>query len=257
MREEISDITDTACLKNVLLKKSGWDSDQLGISCGLIDCCSGLGDADQEQLFIRINEIIKKNSDISFITIKLPCILTEVLNNLVKQTAKFIDTELIYRFRGLQERRYVHCPELNIVFSKTCNPSFFLPLAREMTWSRFYLDDRLPKGKVQSLWTKSIYNHCSGRSHELALAYWKEKPAGLATINFENTKKIRLFIVGVLPEFQQHGIGTNLLIALTKRYGPDFDIIVEASSRNDAARSLYQKIGFALYDMRYIIHAMQ
>ncbi|UCH22034.1 MAG: hypothetical protein JSU83_01895, partial [Deltaproteobacteria bacterium] len=162
MGRENSHIAYTDHPKHVYLKKSDWDTDQLGISCGLIDCSSGLGNADQEKLFMRIKDILKENSDVSFITIKLSCIHTGVLNNLMNYPAKFIDTELIFRFNGMQKKRYVNCPKLNIVFSKTCDPNAFLPLAKDMTWSRFYLDNRIPRKKVRLLWKKSIYNHCSG-----------------------------------------------------------------------------------------------
>ncbi len=236
--------------EHIVFKKLEWDTEQLCIGCGLIDC--SLDVDDQRKIFSRIDNLIKKNSEeISFITIRLACTFTSVLNRLLKGTTDFIDTELIYIFKGVQQKQ-----SSDVNFVKTHNPDVFLSLAEEMRWSRLFLDKRISPENALALWKKSISNHCVGRSDELAIAFVDGKPAGLVTIHFENERTIRLFIVGVLPQFQKRGVGTELLVSITKRYGKQYDIFVETSSMNVAAQRLYQKVGFSLNNMRYILHYM-
>ena len=235
---------------NVMLEKLLWDSEQLSLSCGLIDCSIIHKDTDQRRLFDQIDRLLKENSEVAFITIKLSFILTDILNRLVKNGANFIDTELIFRFNGVQHRE---C-NTEISFVKTYAPEFFTPLSRDMKWSRFFLDDCIPGKKAEKLWMESIKNHCQGRAHLLAICFWEGKPAGFATINFDKEKKSRLFFVGVLSQYRKQGIGTDLLIAVTKKYGERYDIYVETSAMNIVAQKLYQKAGFKLHSARYILH---
>ena len=75
-----------------------WDSEQLGIHCGLIDC-TGIGSTYEAKILSDfINKLIKKNINIEFITIKLPQHYIETVNSLVKFGATLIDTEYTYRF---------------------------------------------------------------------------------------------------------------------------------------------------------------
>lgn len=240
-------------IKNIIFQKNDWDSKQLGLSCGFIDCSTDFDKIDQSMILDQIENLIKKNEDITFTTIKLHYTFIDILKRLKKGHINYIDTEFIYRCNTLPEK----INSANVHFFDTYDPDFFSPLALEMKWSRFFLDNRIPKEKAQSLWRESIKNYCRGRSHKLAIAFWEDNPAGIVTINFENDKTIKLFIVGVLPEFQKKGIGTDLMQAIINKYKEKYEIFVEASSRNIGAQKLYEKTGFELYHMRYILHLIR
>jgi len=239
-------------MKDIVLKNLEWDTKQLGFKCGLIDCSFDM--EDQLILFHLIENLIKgADGNTSFITIKLSSKYTQVLNKLLKIGIKFIDTEVIFISKDVQLKQNL---KSNIHFAKTFNPDCFVLLAEEMKWSRLFLDKRISSNAVLSLWKKSIRNHCMGRSDEIAIAIVDENPAGIVTINFENEEKIKLFIVGVLPEYQNAGVGTNLLEAILNKYGEKYSIYVETSSMNFPAQRLYQKAGFRLNSIRYILHYM-
>lgn len=91
----------------------------------------------------------------------------------------------------------------------------------------------------------------------LAVALRDNRPVGLIVMNIGNEKAINLFMVGVLPDYQRRGVGTDLLMAVSKKYGKNYEILVETSSRNIAACKLYQNMGFELYATRYILHYMR
>jgi ribosomal protein S18 acetylase RimI-like enzyme len=131
---------------------------------------------------------------------------------------------------------------------------YFIPLADEMIFSRFYMDKKIPRDKARKLWADSIRNHCMGRADRLAIVYDKGEPVGMATINFGDNKIINLHIIGVLKSFQGQGIGSSLMSRITKEYGDKHEIFVETQSLNKSAQRLYKHAGFFLDSMRYILH---
>jgi ribosomal protein S18 acetylase RimI-like enzyme len=234
------------------MERLEWDSKQLGISCGLVSADTPPGDADPSTLYDRIDGLLTSHPDISFVTIKLHGGLAGVVNRLVKGRADFIDIELVYQFNGSP----LAAGSSDVRFCKTFQPECFLVLSNDMNFSRFFLDRRIPENRSRALWAASIRNHCLGRSDELAVAFCGEQPVGVTTLQFKDNR-IHLFLVGVLPRFRSRGIGTDLLSAVTRRYGGTHRILVETSGMNIAAQRLYQKSGFQLNHIRYILHHFQ
>lgn len=234
-------------------KKLSWDSEQLGIPCGMIDCTSC--SFDQSEVVERIEELLNKNCDVQFITIKLSSCYSDLINRLIREQADLIDVELVFKFSCASP---VNVKTVSsIQFMQTLDPDPLLPLAEEMRWSRLQIDKRFPRDKVVSMWKESIRNYCQGRADEIAVAYREDTPAGMITVNFIAKDSVNLFMVGVLPEFQKQGVGTELVQAVTLRYGGLRDIYVETSIQNEAAIRLYQKAGFRLGYTRYILHKLQ
>ena len=238
-------------LSGLLLQESPWDSEQLAISCATIandtvfQCCP------DKEIYQRIQWLLEENKEISFVTFKIPGNCADMLNILVKHLADFVDVELVYRLTALQPV----APSDTVVFVESWDATDFMPLAKEMTWSRFFLEKNISEKTAVRLWQSSITNHCQGRADMLAVCLLENKPAGLVTINFKDQQRLELFMVGVLPEFQGRGVGTSLMQAISQKYGAEYEIFVETSHRNIAANRLYQKTGFSLYDSRYILHA--
>lgn len=151
-------------------------------------------------------------------------------------------------------RREVVPPPPGVVFAagKT-DPAPFLPLARDMLFSRYYRDPRIGGDRAAALWEASITEHCRGFAQETAVAWHEGKPAGLATIHLENGLA-RLHIVGVLDWSRGRGVGTRLLQAIIARHGRLRDILVEAHAENAAAIALYCKNGFHPVAQHEILH---
>ena len=227
-----------------------WDSKQLGLQCGLIGFRDISPDINQCELADNVKKLIAENRDADFIAIKLPGDFPIVLDCLVKNSAKFIDTELVYKFNHTSDVNNEH----DVNFFDSFDSELFIPLADEMVFSRFYMDDNIPRDKARKLWSESIRNHCMGRADRLAIVYVQEQPVGMATLNFGDNKNINLHIVGVLKSFQGHGIGSSLMSRITKEYGGKHEIFVEAQSLNKGAQRFYKRAGFFLDSMRYILH---
>ena len=237
-------------MKTLFYEHLEWDSKQLDLKCGHIGFRDISPDINQYKLADNVREIINENRDSDFITIKLPGDFPIVLDCLVKNSAKFIDTELVYKFNHTSDVTNEH----SVNFFDSFAHDLFIPLADEMTFSRFCMDDNIPQDKARKLWSASIRNHCIGRADRLAVVYLQEQPAGMATMNFDNNMNINLHIVGVLRPFQGHGLGRSLISRITREYGDKSEIFVETQSLNKSARGLYQRTGFSLDSMRYVLH---
>ncbi len=227
-----------------------WDSKQLDLKCGLIGLRDVALNANQNEIADTIIQTIGKNRDTDFITIKLPGDFPAVLNCLLKHSARFIDTELVYQFAHFSDISGEHA----VNFFDSFDPNVFIPLADEMIFSRFYIDDRIRHDAARQLWVDSIRNHCMGRADRLAVVFVQEQPVGIATINFRDNKAINLHIVGVLKPFQGRGAGSSLLSRITREYGGKYEIFTETQSLNKSAQMLYQRAGFFLNSIQYILH---
>ena len=237
-------------MKTLFYERLEWDSMQLDLQCGQIGFRDISPNINQYELANNVIKIIAENKDADFITVKLPGDFPIVLDYLLKNSARFIDTELIYKFGHTSDVRDEH----TVNFFDSFDPDLFIPLADEMIFSRFYVDNKIPRDKARKLWSDSIRNHCMGRADRLAIVYEKGQPVGMASINFKDNKVITLHTVGVLKPFQKHGLGRSLISRITKEYGDKYEIFVETQLLNRSARRLYQRTGFFLDSMRYILH---
>ena len=236
-----------------------WDSQQLGIPCGLI-IATELEDLPQPTLLIdQIKELCEKRKDLEFITIKLPSDCIEVVNSLIKMGAILIDAELTFSyFENNISKDFSLTPEnLKLLFCKKCDGKAFIPLSKEMRLSRFFLDPNISENKAIHLWETSIKNHCEGFADHLLVAYYNDKPCGIVTLKFKDNKRIFLHIVGVLKEFQGQNIGKLMLKEIVAKYHSKNSIYVETQSINVPAQLLYQSSGFYYNDLKYVLHYWQ
>jgi len=237
-------------MKSLFFEYLDWDSKQLDLKCGLISFRDVSPNINQYKLADNLIKIIAENKSADLITIKLPGDFPIVLDCLLKNSARFIDTELIYKFDHASGVNNEH----TVNFFDSFDPDLFTPLADEMIFSRFYMDKKIPRDKARKLWADSIRNHCMGRADRLAVVYLQGQPVGMATINFGDNNVINLHIVGILKQFQGRGLGCSLIARITKEYSSNYEIFVETQSLNRSAQRLYQRAGFFLDSMRYILH---
>lgn len=241
-------------MRNLTLKGSDWDSEQLGIRCGLIDAIGFVG--NDMVLAARINKMCASNKDIKFITIKLPGDRLKAVNALIKSGASLIDVEVTFMYLNKEATVPVRrIPVgLSVVFCKECESAPLIPLAREMRLSRFFNDPHIPSRKAIKLWKASIKGHCEGFADEILIAHIGNKTCGMVTIRRVAGESIFLHIVGVLKEFQGKGIAAAMLRKIIERFAEDHKIYVETQLGNIRAQAAYQNAGFRHCDFKYVMH---
>lgn len=238
------------------LKYLAWDSGQLGVRCGLIECFAVDSMASLEAISSKIQA--KKNK-FDFITIKLSGNCVDTVNSLIRTGAHLVDTELTFIYLGKTCRNQANnhissIDNLRLNFYGKCDSEAFIPLAKEMKHSRFFRDPLIPKEKALRLWETSIKNHCAGFADQLVIALCAGVPCGLSALKFKGQARIYLHIVGVLRKYQGKGIGRRMLQAITERYGDKYTLCVETQADNRAAQSVYRAAGFRYRDLRYVLH---
>lgn len=243
-------------LKKLTLRCLDWDTKQLGVRSGLIDA-TGLGGAFKASaLSGRIKEICKEEKGARFITIKLPEDCPETVNSLIRLGACLIDTELVFSYskEAALNNAKPAMDDLKFLFCRTYPAEQFIPLAKEMRLSRFFLDPKISKARALRLWEASIKNHCEGFADGLLVASYKKNPCGIVMLKFKNKKQLFLHVVGILKKFQGMRIAGFMLREIARRYSDSHSIFVETLSRNMPARIAYQKSGFSQDSVRYILH---
>lgn len=228
---------------------SAWDSRHLGFRCGLVDITAGKRRGELK--------LPQKASDKDFelIVYKLPSNYLSLAQGLIKKGASLIDIELTFIYpKAKTPRRLRLAGNLKCRFLKRFNEKYFLSLAEDMQFSRFFLDRNIPYEKAVSVWRESLKNHCRGYADKLLVAFYKDDPCGIIALKTKAKGSLSLNIVGVLRKFRNLGIGSRMLDFLISNQAAASDIFVEASSKNIPAQRIYQGAGFKLYDLRFIIH---
>ncbi|MBW2619624.1 MAG: GNAT family N-acetyltransferase [Deltaproteobacteria bacterium] len=233
------------------LRRLGWDSEMLGLCCGIIDCSILPAEASKIDPFAKIEKLLAQGSEYDLIALKLPSLWPDTVNRLVRDGARLIETELVFAYSGGPVRGDAS----SVRFSSRVEAAAFTPLAAMMQHSRLFIDPAIPHERALRLWIKSIKNYCEGRADDLAVAFHDGRPAGLTTLNFLETGAVNLHIVGVLKKHQGQGVGRAMMSAVAQKYGRDHAITVETLSANTPAQHLYQKSGFQLVAVQHVLHA--
>jgi len=237
------------------MKYLDWDSEQLGVHCGLID---GMGIEDYPVSNDIVNGIIKlinQNESVQFITIKLPSSCVGTVNALLQKGALLIDSELTFSFPKGESTNSIAIPDgSRFEFCKEIDCRPFLALAKEMRFSRFFLDSHISSDKAIYLWRTSIKNHCEGFADQLLISYMDDEPCGIVTLKFRDSEQLFLHIVGVLKKYQRKKVGLLMLDRIIEHYAEAYSIYIETQSNNIRAQAVYQKSGFKYNSLKYVMH---
>lgn len=233
-----------------------WDSGLLGLRCGSIDA-AGLDPVRSPAILAKRIRGLCEKGDLDFTVIRIPAHLVGLVDPLVGAGASLIDAELSFSYSGdtaSPGRGPARSGRLKVEFRKRLKGDAFIPLAREMHFSRYFNDPHIPRHTAVRLWEKSIRNHCGGLKDQLAVAFYDGLPCGIVTLEYRDKKNVRLFLVGVLKRYRRRSIGRTMLKAIVDRYSGKRIIHVETQAGNLAAQALYQSAGFKLENVRYILH---
>jgi len=218
-----------------------WDSEQLGLRTGMLEV------EDPEQVSAqRIVSAIPQGEVLT--ALKLPAGATALVTSLLQRGARLVDVEHTFGFVGPAPDP----PTAEVRCLDTIEPGPLLDLAPEMTFSRFFRDDRIAPGVAEALWCASIRNHCEGLASRLAVAFLGGLPVGLVACRDHDGTRA-LFSVGLLPSARGRGLAKAMIGCLVADAG-DMPLSVEALASNHAAIGLYTCTGFRLQRSHYVLH---
>lgn len=232
-----------------------FETEHFGLKCGLIDLAP-VADGPAVEARELVKAFSKSAREYDFITVSVPNQAAGIIPGLITLGLTYIDVDLTYGFDGAFTRRADHRTDIKTEIS----PHFevaeadLLRLAEQFTTNHLRRDDRLDQTKARRLIADSIANHCRGRATYVISAGRGRDLAGLITVRILPKRVGKLVWVGVWPEFARQGMGRAMVGEVIDRFGDRHHLEVVTQQTNQAARSLYTKLGFSIKSMRHILH---
>ena len=124
-------------------------------------------------------------------------------------------------------------------------------------YSRFKLDERLPKDSYERMYRKWIENACpqEGTNKQIFVYYPDGRGHGMITVDYKGTYA-KIGLVAVDPTYQHQGVGTKIMSTLEEYLYRNrvFTIEVVTQRANTDACRWYEKNGFVKQSTTNIYH---
>jgi dTDP-4-amino-4,6-dideoxy-D-galactose acyltransferase len=149
-------------------------------------------------------------------------------------------------------------PELDHILeyqSSTIDPQLKKLAMSAGSFSRFRIDEKMPPGKFEQLYTSWLQNSVNGNiADKIWVCSDHANIVGFLTLSLKGTPKIGLIAVDV--DFQGHGIGRQLLMK-TEKYlfenqYPKLE--VDTQQANIQACRFYENNGFRIKQRMHVFH---
>ena len=246
-----------------ILQDLPWDTEHFGCRCGRVEAfvTQSVYSIQREVLDCLLQGVLRiaQEQGYSFLWTKRDSGFFPLIHTLEEKGFRLMDCEFTlvygggtpadvdkhYRVEITRNQRVPGLEDFGSIFS-----------------GRFHSDPKIPGGKADGLWRKSIVGQCEGFADEVVVLYDNTKPIGFVTCKDDKLSgqifphKVRsFFLVGVSPTHQGRGVGRELMQAALKHsLGQTTLIEVETQLRNQAALALYQKSGFRIATSEYSFH---
>ena len=255
----------------VSASKLPWDSEQLGIGCGWLDCVLAHGSFPERKNYLTeiCSEVIGwcKEQGINFLATKIDSDQIMALHALEDLGMRIVDCELTWALDKRMQAWGVKKIKLDDRVEIELNNNFEVgevdQLGEAFNTDRFHVDDKIDNVRADSLWTNSLRNACRERADQVVIARCEGKVIGMVTcfIDIEASRYLEtpvcdLAHVVVIPEWHSRGIGRSMLEhAVNWAQSQVRFIQIGTQVRNYAANALYGKMGFRLAKSQYSLHA--
>lgn len=220
-----------------------WDSDFFGLRIGRVDIQEK---ADVEQLKSRQEEL-KQHFDLLYV------FDTNAIG-FVADGARLVDEKILYS-KCCENR--AECKEVMLYQQPIPNESLYKLALVSGGYSRFKLDERLPKGSYEGLYSKWIKKACpqEGTNKQIFVYCPDGIAKGMITVDYQGDKA-QIGLVAVDTDAQHQGIGTKIMSALEyylyRKGVMTIDVATQAANK-DACR-WYEKNGFVVQSKTPIYH---
>ena len=220
-----------------------WDSDFFGLRIGRADL-----QTKADALYLRaMHEELKRQYDLLYI-------FDANAVGFEADGAQLVDEKILYS--KICENRVKSKEVMLYKQPKPSKPMYKLALVSG-GYSRFKLDERLPKGSYELLYSRWIEGACPQEgANKLILAYCPDgKAQGMITVDYHGNKA-QIGLVAVDTDAQHQGIGTKMMSTLEyylyRKGVTTIDVATQAAN-TDACR-WYEKNGFVAQSKTPIYH---
>lgn len=245
-----------------------WDSRLLGFGCAHLDWVLAAGSAITTASLLASlgGEVVAwcQNANVKLLSCKVDSERLPLVHGLQEWGLKLVDCEMVW---ALDQRRVRPIIEdiPNIVVENTRGEEIdgIGALGRAFALDRFHSDYRIDAARASALWTESLHNACKERADQVVFARAGRTVIGVVTcfLARETARYLTepvcdLVHVAVDPDWRGRGVGMAMLERAIAWAGAETEFVqVGTQARNYAASALYRKMGFALVDSQYSMHA--
>lgn len=221
-----------------------WDSDFFGLRIGRAD----IHTKEDALSLVALYDELKPQFDLLYIF---------DLNNVGFEAngARLADEKIIYGKLCEPRKQY---PEISFYQAAQPNDDLYRLALVSGGYSRFKLDERLPKGSYERLYTRWIENACQGRgSNKHILTYQNKQGIAKGMITFDHNDELgQIGLVAVDPDAQHQGVGSVIMSTLDGYlYQQGVKILeVPTQKSNTNACRWYEKNGFVKKSVTPIYH---
>lgn len=221
-----------------------WDSDFFGLRIGRADIFTT---EDALSLASQYNEL-KQQFDLLYVFDP---------NNVGFDAggARLVDEKILYSKPCEARKQY---PEISFYQAAHPNDDLYRLALVSGGYSRFKLDERLPKGSYERLYTRWIENECANRGGGKMVFVFSDEAEGIrGMITVDYSSELgHIGLVAVDPDTQHHGIGYKIMSTLDGylyQKGVKTLKVPTQKANTDACR-WYEKNGFTIQSITPIYH---
>ena len=243
-----------------LIRRLEWDSEFFGTPCALIDTLVVAGGITER--YEAAKEISGRlmgwaeEGGVRFVAVKLPGPDPAVVQALEDLGFRTADSTAALEGNGFGDLISPKLPA-GLVFTDRCeDPASTAAIFKGLFYDgRFHNDASIPKETADRLWESALLNQLQGEAEAVLFLEHEGRPVGAATFKPAVDGAGALFIFGVLEDYRGRGWGRMLLTEALRRSAGLYDrILVETSTYNHPALSLYLSLGFRLTGVKISLH---
>jgi len=165
---------------------------------------------------------------------------------------RLVETNIVFE-KKVEEAR--HSDEGSVRFAEKEDRHAVMEIAhKSFIYSRFHLDDFIPKAAANSIKEQWAGNYFSGeRGDHMVIAMDDARVAGFLLLKALG-KTLLIDLIAVSPEQRRQGFARQM-IGFAERSLPGFERLrVGTQVANMPSASLYENLGFQLTESSYVLH---
>ena len=225
------------------IEKKQWDSDSFNLQMGYVELTS---QEDATEL-ASMRDLLRNEYDLIYV-------FDSNRVGFTAEGAKLVDEKILYTKLCENRDKY---DDVMLYMPDKPNESLYKLALVSGGYSRFKLDERLPKGSYEQLYRKWIENACPAYgTNKRIFVYAPDGMAkGMITVDYREDKA-QIGLVAIDPDCQNTGVGTKIMSTLEYRLYREgiwsIDVVTQAA--NKIACRWYQKNGFTIKSITNIYH---
>ncbi len=227
------------------IRKLAWDSNFFGLRIGRADIAT----KEEAKELANMRDILREELDLIYV-------FDEQHVGFDAIDAKLVDEKVLYSKPCEHRQKY---EEVTLFQANQPTNALYHLAHVSGGYSRFKLDERLPRGSFERMYNKWIENACpeDGSNKQIFVCNQAGISKGMITVDFNESGLAHIGLVSVDTDCQHSGIGTKIMSTVDEylyQLGTIHTLEVPTQKANKDACRWYEKNGFKAVSVIDIYH---